>query len=312
MRTAVATFGFGRPDYFERMLTSLGSCPEVLDGTVDVFHYLDGGANSEQETLIALIEGKTIPYKAIVPRTTNFGVGRQLISARRDIFDHHQYDRMILVEDDIELNHTFLTTLLRLATWAEQYNDIGTVQVWNVQEGTKEELLPALDQIELTNRHFVSYCMLKQGWDAIRDTLSTYEHKFLSKKPYAKRPHYRIRKFMRRCLKQPKQQLSGHCLDPPKEATHNPFPSVPWRTAPTSQDALTSLALYQASLHRITTRVSHAFYFGETGVHCTPEVYEEMGFNEQGWWQWDVEHIPATFTPRYQDEQGNWLSSIYR
>ena len=36
MRTAVATFGYGRPDYFSRMLSSLGQCPEVLDGSVDV------------------------------------------------------------------------------------------------------------------------------------------------------------------------------------------------------------------------------------------------------------------------------------
>ena len=56
MRTAVATFGFGRPDHFERMLRSLGSCPEVAKEEVDVHHFLDGGAGSEQDALRAVIE----------------------------------------------------------------------------------------------------------------------------------------------------------------------------------------------------------------------------------------------------------------
>ena len=51
-------------------------------------------------------------------------------------------------------------------------------------------------------------------------------------------------------------------------------------------------------------------YFGETGVHCTPEVYDQMGFNDQGWWQWP--HAPEAFSIRYQDEHGNWLRSRYR
>ena len=103
MRTAVATFGFGRPDHFERMLRSLGSCPEVAKGEVDVHHFLDGGAGSEQDALRAVIEDSGIPYTAIVARPGNLGVGRQLIGARRELLDEQGYDRMVLVEDDIEV-----------------------------------------------------------------------------------------------------------------------------------------------------------------------------------------------------------------
>jgi hypothetical protein len=312
MRTAVATFGFGRLDYFSRMLASLGTCPEIQNNEIDVFHFLDGGEGSQQEELTNLIVESGLPYVNIVARPENFGVGRQLISARREIFDEHGYDQMVLVEDDIELNSTFFTTLLRLAAWARQYNDIGTVQVWNVENGTKEEFEAHLEEIELTNRHFVSYCIFKSTWDIIKETLYAYEQKYLLKKRYQNRPHYRIRGFMRRCLKQGRKTPPPPRLDPPVEAVHNPFPTVPWRSAPTSQDALTSLAMYQAGLHRLTTRVPHAYYFGITGVHCTPEVYDFMGFNDQGYWQWQSEDVPHTFTIRYQDEQGAWLKSYYR
>jgi hypothetical protein len=312
MRTAVATFGFGRPDHFSRMLASLGACPEVQSKNVDVFHFLDGGEGSQQDELTEVIVESGLPYVKIIARNENFGVGRQLISARREIFDEHGYDRMILVEDDIELNATFLTTLLRLADWATQYNDIGTVQVWNVEHGSREEFQQHLDEIELTNRHFVSYCMFKSTWDAIKETLYKYEQTYLLKKPYRNRPHYRIRAFMRRSLKQGRKTPPSPRLDPPVEAIHNPFPTVSWRWAPTSQDAITSLAMYLAGLHRVTTRVPHAFYFGVTGVHCTPELYEQMGFNDQGYWQWQADDVPTTFTIRYQDEQGAWLKSSYR
>ena len=99
-------------------------------------------------------------------------------------------------------------------------------------------------------------------------------------------------------------------MDPPEEAVHNPFPTAKWRSTPTSQDAITSLALYLAGLHRLTTRVPHAHYYGVEGVHCTPEVYELMGFNDQGWWRWD--EAPEAFTMRYKDKNGQWLSSVYR
>ena len=186
MRTAVATFGFGRPDHFERMLRSLGSCPEVVNGTVDVVHYLDGGPGSEQEALRNVIESSGVPYASIVARPENLGVGRQLIGARRELLDEQGYDRMVLVEDDIELSPTYLTSLLNLSDWAGAYADVGTVQVWNVEAGSKEELQPHLHQVELTNRHFVTYCLTKRAWDIIKPVLYAYEEKFLMRRPLRK------------------------------------------------------------------------------------------------------------------------------
>ena len=310
MRTAVATFGFGRPDHFQRMLRSLGTCSEVVDGSVDIVHFLDGGTGAEQDALRAVIDQSEVPYLDVVARTENYGVGRQLISARREILDERGYDRMVLVEDDIELNSTYLTALLRLSDWAEAYNDIGTVQVWNVEKGTKEELEPHMRDVELTNRHFVTYCLSKRVWDQIKGTLYDYEQRYLLKHTYGQRPHYRIRWFIRNQLKKGRNEPQGPRLDPPEEAVHNPFPTVKWRSTPTSQDAITSLALYLAGLHRLTTRVPHAHYYGVEGVHCTPEVYELMGFNDQGWWRWD--EAPEAFTMRYKDKNGQWLSSVYR
>ena len=78
MRTAVATFGFGRPDHFERMLTSLGTCPEVVDGVVDVVHFLDGGPGAEQDALRAVIQGAAYRSRTSLPGRPTLALGGSL------------------------------------------------------------------------------------------------------------------------------------------------------------------------------------------------------------------------------------------
>ena len=312
MKTALACFGFGRPEFYQRMLKSVGNCSEIINQEIDVFHFLDGGEKSMQQDLISVIEKSGTPYEGIIARENNFGVGRQLISARRELLDERGYDRMIMMEDDIEVGKTYFSAILSLSDWAQDYEDVGTVQVWNVQSGSKEDLSNRMGELVLTNRHFVTYCLSKKVWDKIKPVIYEYEQKYLLKKDYLKRPHYRIRYFMSRQIKKGEQSQPGNLLNPPKQAISHPFPKIDWRRSPTSQDAITSLALHNAGLVRITTLVPRAFYFGDTGVHCTPEVYREMGFHEQGHWQWELEEESKDFSVLYKDEEGNWLSSIYR
>lgn len=312
MKTALACFGFGRPEFYQRMLKSVGNCSEIINQEIDVFHFLDGGEGSMQQDLKSVIEKSGTPYKEIIAREGNYGVGRQLISARRELLDIRSYDRMIMMEDDIEVGKTYFSAILSLSDWSQDYEDVGTVQVWNVQSGSKEDLSNRMGELVLTNRHFVTYCLSKKVWDKIKPMIYEYEQKYLLKKDYLKRPHYRIRYFMSKQIKKGVQKQSGNLLNPPKQAISHPFPKIDWRRSPTSQDAITSLALHNAGLVRITTLVPRAFYFGDTGVHCTPEVYREMGFHEQGHWQWELEEESKDFSILYKDKEGNWLSSIYR
>lgn len=312
MKTALACFGFGRPEFYQRMLKSVGNCSEIINQEIDVFHFLDGGEGSMQQDLKSVIEKSGTPYKEIIAREGNYGVGRQLISARRELLDIRSYDRMIMMEDDIEVGKTYFSAILSLSDWSQDYEDVGTVQVWNVQSGSKEDLSNRMGELVLTNRHFVTYCLSKKVWDKIKPMIYEYEQKYLLKKDYLKRPHYRIRYFMSKQIKKGVQKQSGNLLNPPKQAISHPFPKIDWRRSPTSQDAITSLALHNSGLVRITTLVPRAFYFGDTGVHCTPEVYREMGFHEQGHWQWELEEESKDFSILYKDKEGNWLSSIYR
>ena len=39
MKTALACFGFGRPEFYQRMLKSVGNCNEIINQEIDVFHF---------------------------------------------------------------------------------------------------------------------------------------------------------------------------------------------------------------------------------------------------------------------------------
>ena len=56
---------------------------------------------SKQDEIKNIIDKSGVPYTSIVQREENYGVGRNLIGARRDLFDVHGYERVILIEDDL-------------------------------------------------------------------------------------------------------------------------------------------------------------------------------------------------------------------
>ena len=89
-----------------------------------------------------------------------------------------------------------------------------------------------------------------------------------------------------------------------------PFPRIP-RKSPTSQDAITALALWHHGFGRITTRVSRSEYIGVEGFSFSPKLYADFGFENQ-----NIQDL-SKFTVavgQYQftahDEQGNTIKPL--
>ena len=130
MRTAILVIGFKRLSYFQQTLESLERNPESQ--TLDFYFYLDGGRESRQDELIEMANKSSIKNKHIVCRDSNYGIGRHLIGARRELFDGLGYDRIILFEDDMILSPTYISTVLKMSDWAHQYDNVGTVMAYNL------------------------------------------------------------------------------------------------------------------------------------------------------------------------------------
>ncbi|DAC40163.1 MAG TPA: hypothetical protein D7I00_05265, partial [Candidatus Poseidoniales archaeon] len=81
MRTALFTASYNRPDLFLEVLKGLEQNEDDLEN-IDVYHYIDGGAESKQEELLAHIKESKLEHQEIILREENYGVGRNLIGAR--------------------------------------------------------------------------------------------------------------------------------------------------------------------------------------------------------------------------------------
>ena len=292
MKTAIFTASFNRPDLMQELLGGLANNIDDLEG-IDVHHYVDGGPSAKQNEIESIIKESSVPYTSIVLREENYGVGRNLIGARRDLFDVHGYERVILIEDDLIPGPNFIKTTLSLADWAREYDDIGMVQVWNLpQESVSED---DLDVVVPTHEHFYTYCIDVEVWNEIKDTLYEYERRYLQGVSYAKKDWRSIRKrFMKprysklRTIRRGKALLDAEHPHPP------PFGPRLKRTVPTGQDAITALALWQKGFVRLATLAPRAVMKGVDGVHSTAKVFEQLGLNAQANHEWN-QPVPTSF-----------------
>ncbi|MAH29871.1 MAG: hypothetical protein CL959_04245 [Euryarchaeota archaeon] len=292
MKTAIFTASFNRPDLMQELLGGLANNIDDLEG-IDVHHYVDGGPSAKQNEIESIIKESSIPYTSIVLREENYGVGRNLIGARRDLFDVHGYERVILIEDDLIPGPNFIKTTLSLADWAREYDDIGMVQVWNLpQESVSED---DIDVVVPTHEHFYTYCIDVEVWNEIKDTLYEYERRYLQGVSYAKKDWRSIRKrFMKprysklRTIRRGKALLDAEHPHPP------PFGPRLKRTVPTGQDAITALALWQKGFVRLATLAPRAVMKGVDGVHSTAKVFEQLGLNAQANHEWN-QPVPTSF-----------------
>ncbi len=305
MRNAILLLGFNRVDYFSQTLTALQA--NEAAHSCDLHVYLDGGEQARQDEIVALVEASTFDNVNYVLRDSNWGIGRQLIDARRTLFDALNYDRIILLEDDMILAPSYIQTVLDLSIWSQQYCDVGTVMAFNINSASREEQNSQQNHVIATNRHFWGYVLTRDVWQIIKPIIYDFERKYLMNNSYSKRAHFRIRWiFMRSWMGKKRQTRSGTRMIP-DECLTSPFPENP-RKSPTSQDAITALALWHHGFARITTRVSRAQYIGVEGFSFTPEVYAQMGFEDQN--TPDLSTLtmaPSFFQFTAKDEQGNTI-----
>ena len=305
MNNAILLLGFNRVDYFGQTLAALQANEAAHD--CDLHVYLDGGEKARQEEIVALVKASTFENVNYVLRESNWGIGRHLIDARRTLFDELNYDRVILLEDDMILAPSYIQTVLDLSQWSQKFCDVGTVMAYNINNDSLEQQQTQQDQVIATNRHFWGYVLTRDVWQIIKPIVYDFEKKYLMNSSYAKRSHFRIRwMFMRSWMSKKRQTRSGTRMVP-DECLAAPFPKIP-RKSPTSQDAITALALWHHGFARITTRVSRAQYIGVEGFSFSPEVYAQMGFEDQNTLDLStLTNVPSTFQFAARDQQGNTI-----
>jgi len=274
--TAIGIVACDRPDYLVRTMQALAANESIKE--YPKFLFLDhGGDPSVQEDQVVKASS-ILPGIITVKRKTNIGCGRNIIDARRQLFDNLGYDRAFIFEDDMIVSKSYLKLVSRLMDWANaNYDNIGMVQGWNFNTMSLEDKMRNRSKVKATYTNMWGYLMTKVAWDKIKSIMYEYELLFL-KSAYNERAHKSILEFF------DKIQATA-----PAQVIHRPFPNTASRieemkkflsSPPTGQDGMTNIALMSTMLARVALVVNRGLYIGEHGIHMSSKRFIQHGFNK--------------------------------
>ena len=276
-RTAVSVFAYSRPPYFRRVLRSLATNPESQ--RLPFYFFLDGGPRATERENIQAIKQCRLPHAHVLRRPRNFGVGLNVLRAKRLLFDVMGYDAVVHLEDDAVVSPHFLGLLLRLLRWAtERYDNVGAVQCYDLCLMSSEEKRRRLSHVRprCTTAPWFGYALTRGAWHEIRDLLFEYQQRFLVGRPYLQRDHHAILRFVRDLVERGPRPPQGSV------APRDPKARVGLlrRDLGSGQDTMTALAMWRVGLVRLCTVVSRGLYIGRVGAHSTEAQFRAVRFHE--------------------------------
>ncbi|MDN3506138.1 MAG: glycosyltransferase [Simkaniaceae bacterium] len=261
---AIAIIGYNRPDYLEEVLESLAANPE--SSTTPIYFFFDGGPESKQKENIALARKYAFPLAKIISRTTNFGCPKNIIDARRVLFDKLKYKKVLVIEDDNVISSNYIRFILNFYEWSQlNMSGVGAVCGWNqllLNKYEKNENLQNVIQNSMWN--YWGYLMSFECWEKIKGIYYEYEALFLGD---GGRSHYinaeKIRSWLRRRV-----LTHANYGDPYSESFLIPG-------LPTGQDAVMRIGLWENDLDCACSYVNRLINIGKVGINYSEEVWEK-------------------------------------
>jgi hypothetical protein len=296
-KTAVALIGYNRPTYFGQMLNGLKQNPEIHK--LPVFAFMDRTTPEQETTTQAQREllKEHLPHAIIITRPITFGCGRNIIDARRQLFDNLQYERVWVFEDDFVPGPNYLGVVTRLLDWGEtNYGNVGATQGWAKCHKSVDEKRAVLRQVCGTHNNWWGYLMSKRAWAAISARIYRYEELFLGSRDYGTRPHSTIARWFSHLRRTAPLELPGPKY-PVDEATKKGSRGY-FQAPPTGQDAVTMITFEQAGFVRLATVVNRGVYVGQQGIHMNPGQFRRAGYHNVEYDDFPEDRQISAFTPR--------------
>lgn len=273
---AIAIVAWNRPYYFKKVMQTLALNTDIYK--YPIFCFFDHCDNVEltEQQVESLYE--SFPNAIVIKRPRNFGCGRNLIDARRQLFDNMGYDKVFIFEDDMLVSQNYVKLVLEMFRWAEsRYSNVASIQAWSECTWDEDKRHAYLNAVEQTYVNLFGYCMSKKAWDTIREDLYTYESLFLGG-DYKYRPHKSILKWFKLKLKNNYSQQGGNLFPLMDKvlAAKNNYMNGP----PTGQDSATIHLLESRNWVRVCTTVNRGKYIGKKGIHMNEKLWERFGYDK--------------------------------
>ncbi len=308
----VVVVAYNRPSYFLQVIKSIEENPEAAH--LPFFFMLDGGPLAEQEENTKMIQASSIAHKEIILRERNYGCAKNLIDARRFMFDWCKFEKIIVMEDDLVITPQYLGLLLRLHQWAkENYDNVGVVQAWTSCLLNYEEKKQRLNEVVGGGAFwwsFVSYCIDQETWAMMSPILYEYESRFIDAIPQTEEFFkQRSKPNLSDKVEEIRQWIWELINDRPMKSF------VDQRTFKTkrlnyesiftnklfepNQDHMTGFALWMAGLIKIQTVVNRAKHIGEVGLTCDNKSFKAHKFDKIILDGFEEDHELTSFKEKY-------------
>ena len=290
----ILVVAYNRPNYFQKVIESIESNSESR--SLPFYFFLDGGVDSKQEENQTIINNSSIINKEIIMRERNYGCAKNLIDARRFMFDWCMYEKVIVIEDDIIFTPQYIRTLLALHQWAKNnYSNVGVVQCWSYCFLTKKEKKEKLHLVQNNENFwwsFVTYCLDKEAWNGMSPFLYEYEKLFVDRIPqtedsFIERSKPSLSHLGSEIRLWVKNQIKTHN---PKPAGEGPYFESNFdlgsvfstlnKNVIANQDFMTGCSLWKAGYVKIETVVNRARHIGEHGITNNEKLFKECEFDK--------------------------------
>ncbi|MDN3506136.1 MAG: glycosyltransferase [Simkaniaceae bacterium] len=277
-KLAIAIAGYNRPDYLDETLEALARNPESM--TTPIFFFFDGGRDAKQNENLAVAKRYNFPFATYILRDKNFGCGKNLIDARRQIFDKHKYEKALILEDDNKISSNYIQLMLELLDWAKKdIGNVGLVSGWsNVPLNFEEKDFFLNKVVRNAHGNYWAYLMDADCWNAIKDVYYEYERSFLYAGGKSHYDHqHAIRKWIRHRVEKYHPTQDSYA-----EWFLNP-------NYPVGQDGILRLSLWEANLNYTATIVNRMVNIGKIGLNYNEEVWQRnLGMYELDEFEEDV------------------------
>ncbi len=287
MKTAIYVTAYNRPHYLAECLCGLTKDPIAMQS--DIFVFLDGGPDSTQAANAKLVDWILAPAKTggelhTIKRDANYGVGHNMIEARRYLFDGLGYDRAMLVEDDCVLMPHAFGLNDRLQDWCDRhFTNVGVTTIWCRCAASADIKFRHQRTVKGGNTNWITAMWTRDAWLAVRPMYELYERSFLPPigEPYSSRPHRKITDWLLSC----QAEVADAGWSPrgdqpfPEDADYFTRSLMDADHMVSSQDGVGAMAMVAAGMVKAYTTVNRATYIGRQGEHGTPDQYEQSKYH---------------------------------
>jgi tetratricopeptide (TPR) repeat protein len=251
---------FDRPNYLERVLTSLMNQEGVAVDQDRVFLFQDGGVNkfskrrhASQDAIAQCIDifRTLVPSGILMPSYHNLGVALNFERAEKFVFEELSSDIAVFLEDDLELGPHYLKALSGMMRLTLDNNRVGYVSAYGNHQVALSEQIRRSSETTIMGHNW-AFALTKRQWLLQKPLVDQYLE-IVRDADYQNRDHNRI-----------------------IDLFHSWNLGVPG----TSQDIAKSHACILNNVAKLNTVACFGKYIGERGLHFNSKIYSEMGFGE--------------------------------